>query len=98
WPADRAAARGARRSQAEVVREVIGNPFRPWRVVGGWLDPAARIGPDGVTLRVPDAARHLAGVVDRDGAYDRLPILADALEDAGWADAGVLDHCRHGRA
>ena len=29
-----------------------------------------------------------------DRAFDRLPILADALEDAGCADAAILSHCR----
>ena len=27
-------------------------------------------------------------------AFDRLPILADALQDAGCDHAGVLAHCR----
>ena len=29
-----------------------------------------------------------------DRAFDRLPILADALEDAGCHDAAILEHCR----
>ena len=29
-----------------------------------------------------------------DRAFDRLPILADALEDAGCDNADVLAHCR----
>ena len=31
-----------------------------------------------------------------DRAFDRLPLLADALEDAGCADADILVHCRNG--
>jgi hypothetical protein len=27
-------------------------------------------------------------------AFDRLPILADALEEAGCKDAEILAHCR----
>jgi hypothetical protein len=27
-------------------------------------------------------------------AYERLPILADALEDAGCDDSVLLEHCR----
>ena len=29
-----------------------------------------------------------------DRAFDHLPILADALEDAGCTDRTILDHCR----
>jgi hypothetical protein len=29
-------------------------------------------------------------------AFDRLPLLADALEEAGCADADILAHCRSG--
>jgi hypothetical protein len=32
--------------------------------------------------------------IDDQRAYDRLPILADALQDAGCDNADVLDHCR----
>jgi len=33
------------------------------------------------------------GIYD-DRAFDRLPILADALEDAGCTNADILNHCR----
>lgn len=36
----------------------------------------------------------LAWGIYADRAFDRLPILADALEDAGCEDADVLGHCR----
>ena len=36
----------------------------------------------------------LATAFDQDRAFERLPILADALEDAGCHDADVLRHCR----
>jgi hypothetical protein len=36
----------------------------------------------------------LAAAIDAELAFDRLPILADALEDAGCADARLLAHCR----
>jgi hypothetical protein len=39
-------------------------------------------------------AAHLAQTIYKDHAFDRLPILADALEEAGCADAAILGHCR----
>ena len=39
---------------------------------------------------VPAIARH----VYDDRAFHDLPILADALEDAGCTDAAILAHCR----
>jgi hypothetical protein len=32
--------------------------------------------------------------IDNEQAFDRLPILADALQDAGCDNADILDHCR----
>jgi hypothetical protein len=36
----------------------------------------------------------LAEAIYEERAFDRMPILADALEEAGCADADVLRHCR----
>jgi hypothetical protein len=36
----------------------------------------------------------LAEAIYREEAFDRLPILADALEEAGCTDAGLLGHLR----
>ncbi|WP_238602865.1 hypothetical protein [Fimbriiglobus ruber] len=36
----------------------------------------------------------LAHGIYTDRAFDRLPILADALQDAGCDDSDVLNHCR----
>jgi hypothetical protein len=35
--------------------------------------------------------------IETDRAFDRLPILADALEDAGCDNADILNHCRQPR-
>ena len=64
---------------ADRLRDIFGNPFRPVAVDPTWLTSTA------VAL-----AR---GIYD-DRAFDRLPILADALQDAGCENADVLDHCR----
>ncbi len=42
------------------------------------------------------AVRKMAQLIYDDRAFDRLPLLADALEDAGCTDADILDHCRGG--
>jgi hypothetical protein len=62
-----------------VIRDVFGNPFRPVAVDPHWL-----------TSDVVALAR---GIYD-ERAFDRMPILADALQDAGCDSAAVLDHCR----
>jgi hypothetical protein len=36
----------------------------------------------------------LARGIRADQAFDRLPVLADALEEAGCDDAVILNHCR----
>ncbi len=66
----------------DLIREIFGNPFR-WTVVDpDWL------------LRNDRAVFKIAQGIYRDRAFDRLPILADALEDAGCDDHDVLAHCR----
>jgi hypothetical protein len=70
------------RAQADLVRDIFGNPFRSMHVE-----------PELLTWNhatVPAIARH----VYDDRAFHDLPILADALEDAGCTNADLLDHCR----
>jgi hypothetical protein len=43
---------------------------------------------------LPANVRKIAGAIYEERAFDRLPILADALEEAGCTDAEVLEHCR----
>ncbi|WP_238537824.1 hypothetical protein [Zavarzinella formosa] len=76
--ADEASARRLKR-MAEVCRDVFGNPFHPVAFDARWR-----------TVEVFGIAE---GVYD-DRAFGRLPILADALEDAGCDDLVILDHCR----
>jgi hypothetical protein len=68
--------------QAELVREVFGNPFRPLAVEPAWLFW------QGGTLR------GLAEAIYKDTAFELLPVLADALEEAGCYYRDALEHCR----
>jgi hypothetical protein len=61
------------------VRDIFGNPFRPVVADPAWLSSTA-VG--------------LASAIYAERAFDRLPILADVLEDAGCANPDVLAHCR----
>ena len=68
-----------------LIRDVVGNPFR--RAV---IDPAP--GSPGTTAPSASWPRSIYDA----RAFDRLPLLADALEDAGCTDADILGHCRGG--
>lgn len=69
--------------QAVLVREIFGNPFCPAIIDSSWL-----AWNDGT---IPE----LAQAIYDQRAFDRLPILADALEVAGCTNADILNHCRH---
>jgi hypothetical protein len=66
-------------AQAPLLRCIVGNPFRPVSIDPSWLTSTV------VAL--------VHGIYD-DRAFDRLPILADALEDAGCDHPDILGHCR----
>jgi len=61
---------------------VFGNPFRPATINPDWLE-----GIGGTVRRIAQ------GIYDG-GAFEHLPILADALEDAAYDNADILAHCR----
>ncbi len=69
----------ASRIQSDLLRDIFGNPFRP--VV---FDPAWR----------SESAVGVARGIYEDRAFERMPILADALQDAGCDHADILTHCR----
>src|SRR5262249_27242288 len=73
---------GERAGQAALLRCVLGNPFR--RVA---VDPAWRTWDGGTIPRLARAAYD-------DRGFDCLPVLADALEEAGCTDAAMLEHLR----
>jgi hypothetical protein len=62
-----------------LLRCVFHNPYFSTRFDPEWLTPTVRT---------------LAGGIEADHAFDRMPMLADALEEAGCEDAGLLLHCR----
>jgi hypothetical protein len=64
---------------ADLLRCIFGNPFRPVSLDPSWLTSTVVA---------------IAAGIYADRAFDRLPILADALEDAGCDHAGILAHCR----
>jgi hypothetical protein len=65
--------------QAALIRDIFGNPFRPVS-----FDPAWRT----------DTAVALAQQMYDSREFAAMPILADALQDAGCEDEQVLNHCR----
>jgi hypothetical protein len=64
---------------AELLRDIFGNPFHPVA-----FDP---------TWRTSDVLLLAQGIYD-ERAFDRMPILADALQDAGCDNEAILAHCR----
>ena len=76
-----------------VIHEVIGNPFQKWSRTAPWSE-GGLIQPDGRTVALTDTVRGLAETIHQLQAFDRLPILADALEEAGITDIALLAHCR----
>lgn len=69
------------RSYVPIVREFFGNPFRPIDLRPCW--------------RTSTVFALLRGMCDNDD-FSSMPMLGDALEDAGCDDAGILQHCRSG--
>lgn len=65
-----------------MFRDIVGNPFRPVGIEQRWRTSAV-VG--------------LARAIYKDRAYERMPILADALMDAGCENNEIISHCRCGR-
>ena len=69
-------------TQRELLHDLFGNPFRPPAVTPEWLAWQAGL--------IPALAR---GIYD-ERRFGEMPVLCDALEDAGCADEAILAHCR----
>lgn len=65
---------------ADFVRCIFGNPFHRSEIREKWRT---------------STVLGIAEAVHSDGAFGHLPILADALQDAGCEDSHILDHCRN---
>ncbi len=66
-------------AQVELLRDIFGNPFSPVAFSPSW--------------RTTDVMLLAQGIYD-EKAFDRMPILADALHDAGCDSDDILNHCR----
>jgi hypothetical protein len=77
---------GARSSEKAIhcalLRDIFGNPFQPVTLDATWLTWNG------------DTVRKLAEAIYNERDFDRLQILADALEDAGCAEEQILTHLR----
>ena len=71
--------RGELMFQTDLLRDIFGNPFRPVAFADEWRSSTA------VAL-----AKQMYDSRD----FSAMPILADALQDAGCEDEQVLNHCR----
>jgi hypothetical protein len=65
--------------QTRLLRCIFGNPFRPVSLDPAWLKPNVVA---------------LAQAIYDNRAFDRMPILGDALEGAGCENQDILPHCR----
>ncbi len=66
-------------AQIEFLRDIFGNPFRSVAFSSNWRTSTASL---------------MAAQMYESRDFSAMPILADALQDAGCDSADVLDHCR----
>ncbi len=86
---------------ASLLRDIVGNPFRslnpPWLM--SEEGSKVRDWPQFANLRfkiewlTTDVLALATGIYE-DRAFDRMPILADALQDAECDNDDILTHCR----
>ncbi|QJW94717.1 hypothetical protein [Frigoriglobus tundricola] len=70
---------GEQTNQAQLLRDIIGNPFRVAAFSSNWRT--------GTTVL-------LARQMHESRDYSAMPVLADALQDCGCDNCDMLDHCR----
>ncbi|MBN9523044.1 hypothetical protein J0H58_31780 [bacterium] len=64
---------------ATLLRDITGNPLAPTVFTNDWRT---------------EAVVALARGIYEERLYERMPVLADALEEAGCHQPQVLEHCR----
>ena len=74
--------RGTILLSAICLRDIFGNPFRPAPLDPTWL------------RWNEDTIPRLAQAIYDERRFQDLPILADALEEAGCTSGDILEHCR----
>ena len=65
--------------QSHALRDILGNPFLSVSLDRTWLTPVVAA---------------LVMTIYQERRFERLPKLADALEDAGCDNADILSHLR----
>jgi protein phosphatase len=81
--ADQLVEEALRRGSRDNVTCVVAD-FDPVRIDAAWL-----AWNDGTVA-------HLARTIHEENVFDGMPVLADALEDAGCTETALLEHCRAG--
>ncbi|HEY1190777.1 MAG TPA: hypothetical protein VGE74_24315 [Gemmata sp.] len=66
-------------AQSHLLRDIVGNPFRAPSFEPEWRT---------------DTVMALAAQMYASRSFDAMPILGDALADAGCPDGEILEHCR----
>lgn len=73
------AGRGAFKHVPCLLHDIFGNPFRPFTFASEWRT---------------DTATAIAAQMYESRDFSAMPILADALQDAGCDSDDILSHCR----
>ena len=68
-----------RQYQAALLRCILGNPLHRVDLDAAWRTPNVVV---------------IGQTIYDERAFDHLPVLADALQDAGCTSADFIDHCR----
>jgi len=67
---------------SQLLHCIVANSFRPVTINAAWLSWN------------DSTVRRIAQAIYDERAFDRMPIMADALEDSGCSNADILNHCR----